>query len=200
MLRVLIGVLMGMSAGIVLAETDASRGEGMTTVCVACHGTDGNSPAGAFPSIAGQSANYLLKQMLEIKNDIREVPVMEGMLDPLSAQDLADIAAFYAGQEIKGGAARADLVALGETIYRSGIKRKQIAACAGCHSPDGSGVDAAKFPALAGQWPEYTEQQLKAFRSGTRHNDGDAGMMRGTAMDMSDEEIAAVASFIYGLR
>lgn len=200
MLRVLIGVLMGMSAGLVLAEADASRGEGLTTVCVACHGTDGNSPAGAFPSIAGQNANYLLKQLREIKSDIREVPVMKGMLDNLSEQDLADIAAYYASQEIKGGAARADLVALGETIYRSGIKRKKIAACTACHAPDGSGVDAARFPALAGQWPDYTEQQLKAFRSGARHNDGDARMMRGTAMDLSDEEIAAVASYIYGLR
>jgi len=79
------------------------------------------------------------------------------------------------------------------------VKRKQIAACTACHSPTGQGNGPAAFPALSGQWPEYTEAQLKAFRSGERTNDGDDQMMRLSAMDLSDREIAAVASYIYGL-
>ena len=200
MYRFIIGIILVIAGTTALAEADAARGKALTLTCAACHGVDGNSPAGAFPSIAGQNHDYLVKQIHDIKDGRREAIVMTGMLDALSDQDIEDIAAYFAGQQVKGGAAKPELVALGETIYRAGISRKQIAACTACHSPDGSGNNAAKFPHLAGQWPEYTEAQLKLFRTGTRHNDGEGKMMRSTSMDLSDEEIKAVASYIYGLR
>jgi cytochrome c553 len=183
-----------------LASGDANRGKGLVGVCAACHGQDGNSPAGSFPSLAGQNSRYLVKQMQEIKSGERSSPLMTGLLDAMSDQDLQDIAAHYEKQSGKRGAAKEDLVALGEEIYRAGVKRKSIAACTSCHSPDGQGNAPAGFPTLAGQWPEYTEVQLKAFRSGERTNDGDSKMMRITAMDLSDKEIEAVSSYIYGLK
>lgn len=183
-----------------MAQGDAANGKALSVVCAACHGHDGNSPAGAFPSIAGQNSRYLVKQMREIKSGERSAPLMTGLLDSFSDQDLEDVAAFYAGQVAKRGAARADLVELGESIYRAGIKRKHIAACTACHSPTGQGNGPAGFPTLAGQWPEYTETQLRAFRSGSRTNDGDSKMMRMTAMDLSDDEITAVSSYVYGLQ
>lgn len=192
-------IIVALGAG-AMAEGNPVRGQELTTICMACHGPDGNSLAGAFPSIAGQNPGYLLKQMKDIKSGARQAPLMIGMLDNLSEQDMADIAAFYGERTINGGAARPALVERGEVIYRAGIQRKQITACTACHSPTGGGNDAARFPALAGQWPEYVETQLKAFRSGSRANDGDGGMMRSVTMDMSDEEIAAVASYVYGLR
>ncbi|MCB1691322.1 MAG: cytochrome c4 [Pseudomonadales bacterium] len=200
MFRLFFGFLLVIGASTAFAEGDAARGKGMTTVCAACHGADGNSPAGTFPSLAGQNAKYLQKQMNDIKSGAREVAVMAGQLDALSGQDMEDIAAYFASQKPKGGAAKADLVDEGETIYRAGVARKNIAACTACHGPKGEGLNDAKFPALAGQWPEYVEAQLKAFRTGMRHNDGESKMMRSTAMDLSDEEISAVASYIYGLR
>jgi cytochrome c553 len=200
MLRVLIGVLVACLCASALAEGDAQKGKQHLTVCAACHGQDGNSPVGSFPSIAGQNSNYLIKQMQDIKSGERSSPLMTGLLDAFDDQDLADIAAYYEGQQVKGGAAKAELAELGEAIYRAGIKRKSVAACTACHSPAGEGNGPAAFPALAGQWPEYTESQLKAFRSGDRTNDGDSKMMKISAMDLSDDEIAAVASYIYGLR
>lgn len=179
---------------------DADAGKELVGLCVACHGETGNSLAGAFPNIAGQGEAYLLKQMIDIKNGTRDVPTMEGMLDNMSEEDLADVAAFYASQERAYGAARPELVELGESIYRFGIPRKNIAACTACHSPTGRGNEPARFPALAGQWPEYTVLQLRTFQSGERHNDGDGQMMRGTALDMNEQEMNAVASYIYGLK
>lgn len=188
------------ASSLCLAQGDATAGKALTGTCVACHSDDGNSLTGAFPNLAGQTPEYLLKQMLDIQSGARPVPVMTGMLDGLSQQDLADLAAYYAAQQQAYGAAKAELVELGEAIYRYGIKRKQIAACTGCHSPTGRGNGPAGFPALAGQWPEYVEAQLKAFRAGERHNDGDGKMMQMTAEDLNDKEIAAVAAYIYGLR
>jgi|TARA_B110000238_G_scaffold61615_2_gene67564 cytochrome c553 len=187
------------SAG-VLAAGDVTRGEGLTATCVACHGTDGNSPAGSFPNIAGQSESYLYKQLVDIQSGARSAVLMTGILDGLKPQDLADLATYYAAQAPAQRAADPALVALGESIYKAGIARKKVAACTGCHSPTGQGNGLAKFPMLAGQWAEYTEAQLKAFRSGARGNDGDSKMMRISAMDLSDPEIKAVSSYIAGLR
>ena len=192
-------VILSLSAG-AKAAGNAEAGKALTGVCIACHSEDGNSPVGTFPNIAGQTEQYLLKQLEDIQGGERPVPVMAGMLDGFSEQDLEDMAAFYSGNERAYGAADPELVELGESIYRSGIERKKIAACTACHSPTGAGNGPAGFPLLAGQWPEYTEQQLKAFRDGLRHNDGDGRMMRATAEDMNDKEIAAVAAYLYGLR
>jgi cytochrome c553 len=200
MFKLLIGFTLTCLIGTALADGDASQGKNKVAVCAACHGQDGNSPAGAFPSLAGQNSRYLVKQMQEIKSGDRSSPLMTGLLDAMSVQDLEDIAAYYEGQNTKIGVAKADLVELGEEIYRAGVKRKSIAACTSCHSPIGQGNSPAGFPTLAGQWPDYTEAQLKAFRSGERSNDGDSKMMRITAMDLSDKEIEAVSSYIYGLK
>ncbi|MEX2488804.1 MAG: c-type cytochrome [Pseudomonadales bacterium] len=199
MARVLIGLLISIAAATALAEGDADRGETLIATCNACHGADGNSPAGAFPDLAGQNPKYIVKQLVDIKSGERDSPQMTGLLNNLDRQDFEDIAAFYAMQEPDRGAAREDLVELGEKIYRVGIPRKNIAACTACHLPQGEGNNPAAFPALAGQWPEYLEKQLKAFRTGERTNDGDGRMMRSIAMDMSDEEIEAVSSYLHGL-
>ena len=182
-----------------LAESDAGRGKTLTAICAACHGADGNSLVGAFPSLAGQGAKYLIKQMEDIKSGARPVVLMTGQLDNMSEQDMTEIAVYYEAQSIKMGTAKQDLVVEGEQIVRWGINRTGVAACPSCHSPTGSGVTAAGFPALAGQWPEYVATQLKAFRVKERTNDGDSRMMQDSAMDLSDREIDAVASYIYGM-
>ena len=200
MLRILLGIMVLLGSSGLLADGNAANGQDLVAVCGACHGQDGNSPAGAFPSLAGQGEKYLYKQMVDIKDGRRSAVTMTGLLDGYSDQQIMDIAAYYASQQTKVGAASADLVALGDKVYRAGIARKNIAACTACHSPNGNGNRAAAFPALSGQWPEYTIAQLKAFRSGERNNDGESRMMRLTAMDLSDKEIEAVSSYIYGLK
>lgn len=194
-----LGFLSTMATG-VFADGNPDAGKDLATTCLACHGETGNSMAPTFPNIAGQGEKYLLKQMKDIQSGARPVPTMVGLLDNMTEQDLADIAAFYAGQARSMGAAKPDLVELGENIYRAGIPHKNIAACMGCHKPDGNGNGPARFPALAGQWPEYTVQQLKAFQTGDRDNDGDSQMMRGIARDLTDKEMEAVASYVYGLK
>ena len=197
-LMIMLGLFL-VSAG-VLAAGDAKRGEALTATCLACHGSNGNSLTGSFPNIAGQNEAYLYKQLVDIQTGARSAVLMTGILDGLTSQNLEDLAAYYASQTPAQGAADPALVALGESIYKAGIARKKVAACTGCHSPTGQGNGLAKFPMLAGQWAEYTEAQLMAFRSGARGNDGDGKMMRISAMDLSDAEIKAVASYIAGLR
>ena len=197
-LMIMLGLFL-VSAG-VLAAGDAKQGEALTATCLACHGSNGNSLTGSFPNIAGQNEAYLYKQLVDIQTGARSAVLMTGILDGLTSQNLEDLAAYYASQTPAQGAADPALVALGESIYKAGIARKKVAACTGCHSPTGQGNGLAKFPMLAGQWAEYTEAQLMAFRSGARGNDGDGKMMRISAMDLSDAEIKAVTSYIAGSR
>lgn len=200
MIRLIAGLVLISWLNLASAEGDAERGSTLTATCVACHGDDGNSLAGSFPNIAGQNEKYLLKQLRDMKSGARAQNLMVGIVDSLSDQDMQDLAAFYAGKTAAESVADPELALQGEHIYRSGIARKGVAACSACHSPTGQGNDLASFPKLAGQWTEYTEAQLKAFRVGERHNDGESKMMRLSAMDLSDAEIAAVASYIAGLR
>jgi cytochrome c553 len=129
----------------------------------------------------------------------RPNPIMAGMVANLSAEDMSSLAAYFQMQKPAPRAARdAALVKAGQAIYRGGILSKSVAACTACHGPSGAGVP-AQFPRIAGQFPEYTAAQLRAFRSGERANDPNR-MMRAIAERLSDREIAEVAEYISGLR
>lgn len=191
-------LLLGFS-GTVAAQGDAAAGQAKAAVCGACHGADGNSMIGAFPKLAGQNVAYLVKQMKDIKSGDRPVMTMTGQLDSFSDQDMLNVAAYFSSQAVTLGKAKAELVELGEKLYRSGSKRKGVSACTACHSPTGSGNAPAGFPSLKGQHAEYTAAQLKAFRASERHNDSEK-IMRDNAELLSDKDIEALASYISGLR
>jgi cytochrome c553 len=186
-------------AGQVAVAGDAAAGQTKAAACAACHGMDGNSAAPNFPKLAGQAESYMVKQLQDFKARNRIDPTMNAMAMPLSETDMADIAAYYAGQAGSTGTAAADQVELGETLYRAGNASSGVAACAACHGPTGSGNPQAGFPKVSGQHAQYTELQLNNFRKGARANDA-GSMMRVVAGKMTDAEIAAVAQYIQGLR
>ncbi|MDX5298908.1 MAG: cytochrome c4 [Gammaproteobacteria bacterium] len=200
MKKVIAGMVMAVSmAGLAHAGGDAATGQAKSATCAACHGADGNSMMGNFPSLAGQGERYLVKQMQDVKSGARAIPEMTGLLDNLSQQDLEDIAAYFASQKGGIGQAKPELVEAGQALYRGGNLANGVAACTACHSPNGSGNAPAGFPRLSGQHPEYTAKQLRAFRSGERANDGESRMMRDVAARLTDAEIEAVANYLRGL-
>lgn len=180
------------------AQGDAAAGQAKAALCGSCHGVDGNSALAMNPKLAGQGAGYLYKQLVEFKSGARENATMAAMVMNLSDQDMLDLAAFYASQQVTIGGADPAKIGLGESLYRAGNKELGVAACASCHSSDGTGNAPAKFPAVGGQHAEYTLSQLKAFRSGMRNNDMGA-MMRSTVERLTDTELDALASYLEGL-
>ena len=180
------------------AKPDLAKGEASyAAVCAACHAADGNSTIAVNPMLAQQHPEYLVKQLKEFKSGKRADPVMQGMAAMLSDDDMRNVAAWLASQKAKEGFAKdKDLVSLGERIYRGGIQDRHIAACAGCHSPNGAGIP-AQYPRLAGQHGDYTVKQLTDFRDGKRGNNN---QMRDVAAKLNDREIKAVADYIAGLR
>ncbi|MGD9772641.1 c-type cytochrome [Diaphorobacter sp.] len=181
-----------------VAKPDLVKGQAsFAAVCVACHAADGNSTIPANAKLAQQHPEYLLKQLQEFKSGKRADPVMQGMAALLTDDDMRNVAWWLASQPAKEGFAKdKDLVALGERIYRGGIQERNIAACAGCHSPNGAGIP-SQYPRLSGQHAEYTVKQLVDFRDGKRGNNA---QMRDVAAKLNDREIKAVSDYIAGLR
>lgn len=179
---------------------DAEAGRALAAPCVACHGEDGNSLVPSYPSIAGQNFRYLVRQMQLIRDGERPAPLMVGQLDNMTDAQIEDMAAFYEGQAADVGQATPDAIAMGQAIYRGGLAAKQVPACTACHAPDGGGNAPAGFPRLSGQQPDYTIDQLRAYREGIRTTDGEyGGMMRQATANLTDGEISAVANYVLGL-
>lgn len=183
------------------AEGDAAAGQAKSAICAACHGIDGNSAVPNWPKLAGQHEQYLNRQLQLIKVGSRMVPEMMGITPGLSEQDMADLSAYFASQEITGGVADTSKAVLGERIYRAGNSDSGVPACMSCHGPAGEGNPLAGYPALAGQHAVYTSKMLTRFRSGESWGEGDkaSSIMNGSASELSDEEIEAVASYLQGL-
>jgi cytochrome c553 len=186
-------------------KADPAKGKAISeTICVACHGADGNSMTSANPHLAGQIEPYIYKQLVNFKAAdgkpaARDNAIMAGMVAALSDQDMKDLAAWFSSQKLKPAVAKdQSQIALGQKLWRQGDFKKGIPACAGCHGPAGAGLP-AQYPRLSGQFPEYTSAQLKAFRAGERANDPER-MMRMIADKLSDAEIKAVSEYAAGLR
>lgn len=180
------------------AAGDAIAGAKKAQICAACHGADGNSSNPVWPSLAGQHAEYILKQLQDFKNGKRDNAQMSPMAANLGEQDLLDLAAYFSTQKIKPGAADPALIESGQKFYRAGNSDTGVPACMACHGPAGRGNPAAKYPAVGGQHAAYTHAQLKAFREGLRTNDTNE-VMRTIAARMTDDETRAVSEYMQGL-
>lgn len=195
---VAVAVAMWMLAGgFAQAAGDAAAGKVKSNVCAACHGADGNSVNPEWPKLAGQLSAYIVQQLRGFKQGLRQNPLMAPIAQALSEQDMEDLAAYFASQELKlTGATNAELAKQGQRLYRGGNSHNQIAACMGCHGPSGRGIP-PRFPRLSGQQTAYTKQQLLAFKAGKRVSEAD--IMTSIAFRMSEQEINAVAEYIAGL-
>ena len=172
---------------------DSKRG---VVACITCHGPKGQSAVSAWPKLSAQHAAYTNKQLKNFKEGSRANPIMMGMAATLTEQDMQDISAYLAKQPLSQGVAQnKETIELGQSIYRGGIAAKGVPACAACHSPTGVGIP-AQYPLLGGQWADYNNAQLVAFREGVRKN---SLQMTTIATKLSDQEMKAVSDYMAGL-
>jgi cytochrome c553 len=184
-----------------LAQGSAEAGQAKATTCEACHGIDGNSMSPAWPNLAGQHASYLIRQLEAYQSGERQDVLMSALASSLSAEDMADLATYYATLPAVQRGADPELVELGQRVYRSGLPDRGVAACIACHGPSGRGNPLASFPVVRGQHATYTVATLHAYATGERRSDGSVNqMMRDIAVVLREDEIQAVASYIQGLR
>ena len=192
----LLGVIVGNSA---VAVASAETGAAKAIVCQACHGANGNSANPEWPSLAGIGADYIAEQLKNFKEGKRNNPVMMPNAMSLSADDMADLGAYFDSLTNTGLEADPSYWQAGEKLYRSGDATRAIPACMACHGPTGRGNESAKFPALRGQHSVYVVKQLNDYASGARAT-GPNGIMQTIAKRLSPEDIRNVASYLQGLR
>lgn len=180
---------------------DPEAGQEQAAVCASCHGMDGNSQVTIWPKLAGQHEEYAARQSILIREQKRNVPEMYPIVQGMSDQDLADIAAYFERQELKPGVADEQLVEAGEALYHAGNAETDVPACAACHGPAGSGVLGAHYPRVSGQHADYTAKRLRDYRNGVTSGEDDpySRIMVAVSRNLSDEEIEAVSSYIEGL-
>ena len=185
-------------------KADVTKGGAIAAaVCAACHAADGNAIGNAFPKLAGQHVSYLEKELHNFKvqpgatQPTRYNPIMNGIAAALSDTDIQNVSAFYATQAYKPATAKSkEGSELGQKIWRGGVAERGVPACAACHGPTGAGIP-VQYPRLSGQWGEYNEAQLTAFKGGVRKNNV---AMTTIASRLSEAEIKAVADYAAGLR
>lgn len=184
-------------AGVCAAEQgNVESGKAAAVTCVACHATS-NSVSAQFPNLSGQVPGYIAAQLAKFKSGERKNAIMAPMVAPLSAQDMADLDAYYSSLSgIKGAitpAQEEDALAGGK-LYRGGYKPYNIPACMGCHGPSGYGIPPA-FPRLSGQSAAYIEAQLLVFKSAARRSP----IMNPIAFSLSEQQIKQLALYISAL-
>jgi cytochrome c553 len=180
-----------------VAGGDAVKGKELAQQCAGCHGQTGVSATPAYPHLAGQVAAYTFKELHDYKDGSRQNPVMGSLAKPLSDQDMADLAAFYASVPPPQPKVGAGEIPAAPTLVSEGDGSRQIPGCAYCHGRRGQG-NVVDMPALARQGDAYLKQTLDAFKSGRRGNDI-YQRMRLIAQQLTDQEIDLVARYYAGL-
>lgn len=179
---------------------DATAGQAKAAACGACHGMDGNSTDPQYPKLAGQSEQYIVRQLENFKSGKRQNPIMLGMATPLSEQDMHDVGAYFASKTALPGVADQALVEHGQQLFREGDVKRGIPACMACHSIDGRGNPGAEFPQLESQHAQYVESVLKAWHDGAAWGtDAHSQIMPSIARKLDHSDITAVASYVEGL-
>lgn len=162
----------------------AETGEKTAQRCFGCHGTKGNSSNSMFPILAGQQAAYIRNQLNAFSQDQRENGMMQNIAKNLTAEEIKNLAHFFAQQKPKSAGGDAQLTAAG---------KKLSSMCLGCHGNKAEGR--GQFPRLAGQHAAYLVKQLQNFKQGKRQG----GPMPSVAKKLSDQDIKALAAYFASL-
>ncbi|MDP3876475.1 MAG: cytochrome c [Methylobacter sp.] len=167
-----------------VSAADIAAGEQKAGTCIGCHGQKGSSSNAQWPNLAGHPATYLANQLKAFKAGDRVNVMMQSMTANLSNEDIDNLAAYFSSQKPVKAGGDATLAKAGEA--KAGM-------CLGCHGAKGQGN--GQFPRLAGQHPAYLEQQLNAFKTGSRKS----GPMQATAANLSEEDFKALAAYFGSL-
>lgn len=176
---------------------DAKAGEGKIAMCIGCHGIPGYQASFPevykVPMIGGQNEAYIVSALNAYKKGDRKHPTMRGIADSLSDQDMADVAAFYAGHgKAKDGSAKQANAAV-TTLLQKG-------ACFSCHGEGFSKPIDPSYPKVAGQYSDYVFRALQSYKTENNPLIGRSnGVMAGIAKQFKNDELQQLAKYIGSL-
>lgn len=163
-----------------------------TALCAACHGADGNSQLPNSPSLAGQPKVFLENQLIVIREGLRIIPAMTGLLNGVSDAEITALAQHYAAQPVKPQPAGPKNAA----AFESGRVLAAKMHCASCHLPGYEGRE--QMPRIAGQREDYLVHSMREFRSGQAT--GRDTIMASALYGVSDQDIQSLAHYLAHLK
>ena len=178
-----LAVFVSLSAPWAQAQTISAK----LLVCAACHGADGNAQLAGAPSLASQPKIFIENQLVMIREGMRNIPMMQGMLDGVSDDEISAMATHYAKLPVKKPPVdrQAALYALGE-------KKSSDMRCGTCHLPNYVGRE--QMPRLAGQREDYLLHSMRQFKSNQAV--GRDTIMAASLYGVGDEDLKAIAHFL----
>lgn len=163
------------------------RGSAKVAVCAACHGPEGSKPLAGMPALSGQQEEFLVLQMILLREGLRDVPAMDGMLKTFSDPDLMDVAAYYSKARPFTSNSPRDM-----SRYNAGAKLSQAMGCGSCHVT--GYVGQRQVPRLTNQREDYLVSALKAYRDNKRS--GTDTSMNAVMYQVTDGDIALLAHYL----
>lgn len=187
------------------SQKGAARVEAL--FCGVCHGPRGRSETPEWPSLAGQDAGYLARQLALFRSGERVNLEMGPIATTLTDEDIADLSAYYATQTLPSSPSPAPDGNAAMTLYRNGDAARSIQACADCHGASGSGDARMLAPALRAQQPTYIRSQLEAYARRSRYKSAapsgldPAGLqaMYDAGSRLTADEMQQIALYLRGL-
>jgi cytochrome c553 len=160
---------------------DPHHGKAISYTCLGCHGVEGYKnayPNYSVPRLEGQNPDYLAAALHGYRSGDRSHITMHSQASTLSDQDIADIAAYFAGKP---------LVSEHKAV---GTPPAAAALCVSCHGQDGVTI-APMYPSLAGQHEDYLVRAIEEYKKGGRKNP----IMSGFAQNLKDDDIEQIAEY-----
>ena len=179
-------LLPGAAAG-AQSRIDPARGAVKAATCASCHGSSERAPLAGMPILDGQQEQYLVLQLILLREGLRDVPQMTTLLKPLPDQDLEDIAAYYSRLPATLSRSKSD-----SERWARGARLSQEMGCGSCHLKNFRGQN--QVPALANQPEDYLAASLKAYRDNQRV--GTDTNMNGLMYRVTDSDIQALAHYL----
>jgi cytochrome c553 len=164
-----------------ITKGDRARGEQLAYTCLGCHGIPNYRnayPNYSVPKLSGQHPEYLVTALQAYKSGERSHATMHSQASSLSEEDMADVAAYFAGEPIE------------PDNKPEGHPPPAAQTCVACHGPEGIGIT-PQFPTLAGQHADYLARALLEYKRGGRKNP----IMAPMAAPLTSEQIETLAEY-----
>ena len=174
---------------------NAGTGLEKLPLCATCHGTDGYAPQKIWPHLAGQSQQYLYKQLQDYQQGRRVSSIMQTYASLLSEKEMLELSKYYSMLPEKSTISSKPPSAKAETLYKVGRSKQKIPACIACHGVHGQGNGPAKYPKISQQHQAYLQEQLKAFKTKQRQNDTQH-IMQDISSRLSEEDIKDISHYL----
>lgn len=165
-------------------------------VCASCHGDFGRSTHKLYPALAGQTREYMVRQMKDFRDQARAETDIQAYMWGISAlltdEQIEGLADYYAAQTpLPGKSRNAKLEAEGKQIFEQGVGDHTVRACTSCHGTNAQGDGPA--PRLAGLHADYVFRQLQAFKTPLRRH---GNVMKSESQALNDAQMKALAAYV----